>query len=117
MGYMKTSWVGHSGSFGAKTEDHGRDARATIGPPSLFELWRTRCWTETVRLRQAYGATRSWRERERNMPYYQTNPPFYVGVFDAMVSMQGICEEMLRRIRWVRFRKTNPPERCFWGET
>src|ERR1039458_2872746 len=57
------------------------------------------------------------RNAERNMPYYQTNPPFYVGVFDAMVSMQGICEEMLRRIRWVRFRKTNPPEGCFWGET
>jgi hypothetical protein len=69
------------------------------------------------------GRTRSGRPRhqgrnaERNMPYYQTNPPFYVGVFDAMVSMQGICEEMLRRIRWVRFRKTNPPAGCFWGET
>ena len=71
-------------------------------------------WRENGRSR-AGRPRHQGRNAERNMPYYQTNPPFYVGVFDAMVSMQGICEEVLRRIRWVRFRKTNPPEGVFLG--
>ena len=43
---------------------HGRDARATNGGPPSPELRR---------------GTRG----ERNVPFYQTNPPFFGGIFDG----------------------------------
>src|SRR5437016_5613106 len=37
------------------------------------------------------GATRCCVERERNVPFYQTNPPFSEGFFDATFFTRNAC--------------------------
>src|ERR1017187_9532467 len=58
--------------FNSKTRGHGRDARATNGGPPSPELRR---------------GTRG----ERNVPFYQTNPPFVDGFFDGSYYEQLGC--------------------------
>jgi len=70
-----------------------------------------------IRLRQGYGATRCCAQLggHKNMCFCETNPPFFVHILDAMVTAQGSCGGMLRRISVGSFWKTNPPEGCFGG--
>jgi len=70
-------------------------------------------WTADSGTRAA-GPT-IWRGRERNVPYYQTNPPFLVHFFSRRTFVQNGYDGNTPRFRWVRSRKTNPPEGAFEG--
>ena len=85
-------------------------------PPSRNRYGATRCCAEPVRLRSSsYGATRSCAERERNVPFYQTNPPFFRDFFDATATTRGACGGNTRRISVGSSWKTNPPGGGFRG--
>src|SRR5208282_5074346 len=74
---------------------------------------------------QAYFARTLWRargqaarvtskgRRERNVPFYQTNPPFFGGFFDGSDCECMGCGGNVRRKSVGSFWKTNPPARGF----
>src|ERR1039458_6839004 len=52
---------------------------------------------------------------KRNMPFYQTNPPFSGRIFDVNYHEYDCCIGNERKISVGSFWKTNPPEGDFWG--
>jgi hypothetical protein len=54
---------------------------------------------------------------ERNVPFYQTNPPFSEDFIDATAHAQVTCDGNERTISVGSFWKTNPPEGVFMGVT
>jgi hypothetical protein len=56
---------------------------------------------------------RYWAGDERNMPFYQTNPPFFGRFFDVSNSGIGDCDGNALTKSVGSFWKTNPPEGCF----
>src|ERR1019366_6478864 len=52
---------------------------------------------------------------ERNVPFYQTNPPFFDGFFNATTTTYGTYSGNVRNKSVGSFWKTNPPGGCFGG--
>ena len=69
----------------------------------------------SVRRRSSsYSGTRCCTQLERNVPFYQTNPPFFGRIFVASGYEWVLCTRNTRRNSVGSFSRTNPPERGFW---
>ena len=61
------------------------------------------------------GRTRSCAEFERNVPFYETNPPFWRAKFCVSTYFPSTYVVCRAGLQVGSFWKTNPPEGCFRG--
>src|ERR1035437_1461542 len=98
------------------------DGRRSAGPTSRRQHGDRAPWLQGKGVgRTARPAVAPYQRRteeprdERNVPFYQTNPPFLRDFFDASAYICMCCNRKSGVFSVGSFWKTNPPEGCFWG--